>query len=494
MALPTLSVVVPTRNEPENAPLLVEGVLAALPGVDLEICFVDDSTDETPAILSGLAASRPGVVRFVHREGDAAAGGLSTAVIAGLRLATGRYVCVIDADLQHPPETIAWMLAAAEAGADLVVASRYVAGGSIGGLDGPLRRFVSRSATRLARLLFWEARRSHDPLSGFFLCRRALIDGVEFRPVGFKVLLELLVLLPDVGVEDVPMVFAERRHGSSKASIGQGLQYLRHLRSLVLDVRGSARLWKFGLVGVSGLGVFLLLLWLLAGPVGLRDLVAFLPAFAVSLTWNTVVNRLWTFADMRQRGVDRGVRGYLGKALLSGAAMFGAYALLISSGMRALSAAAISAVLAMVLNGLVNRPAVRSQHREWVRVAADRGVAASLESLAERIHADRAYVAPLGPGSDAELVARAARSRQAILLVEAASYRPQRRTNVEGTSRLVVPLVRDGAVVGALVAERRSPRAFGQADHEEAASAVEQMGASLGVPEVADTQARAAQA
>lgn len=491
---PTLSVVVPTRNEAENAPLLVAGILEALPEVDLEICFVDDSTDDTPAVLSHLADEHPGAVRFVHREGDDAAGGLSTAVIAGLRLARGRYVCVMDADLQHPPATIARMLAAAEGGADLVVASRYMAGGSVSGLDSAVRRVVSRNATRLARLLFHEARRSHDPLSGFFLCRRALVDGVEFRPVGFKILLELLVLLPGVRVVDVPMQFGERRHGASKASIGQGLQYLRHLRSLVLDVRGSARGWKFGLVGLSGLAVFLLLLWVLAGPVGLPDLVAFLPAFAISLTQNTVLNRLWTFADIRQRGADRGVRGYLGRALLSGGFMFGVYAALVAAGLRALPAGAIAALTSMLANGLLNLPAVRSQHRDWLRIAADRGVLASLERLAERIGADRAYVAPLGPGDNSELVARAARSRQALLLVEAPSYRPQRRTNVEGRSRLVVPIVREGAVVGALVAERRSPRAFSHRDLDEAAAAVEQMGASLGSKEVIETQPRAAQA
>ncbi|HET9050674.1 MAG TPA: glycosyltransferase family 2 protein, partial [Candidatus Dormibacteraeota bacterium] len=452
MGAPTVSVVVPTRNERENVGLVVERVVAALDGVEVEICFVDDSTDDTPAVLAGLVAERPGAVRFLHREGEARAGGLSTAVIAGLRMATGRYVCVMDADLQHPPETIADMLAAANAGGDLVVASRYVPGGSTQGLDGAVRRLVSRAATRLAHLLFREARRSADPLSGFFLCRRSLVDGVEFRPVGFKILLELLVLLPDIDVRDVPMVFGERAHGASKASVGQGLQYLRHLVSLVLDVRGSARTWKFGLVGLSGLGVFLPLLWLLSGPAGLADIPAFAPAFAVSLTWNTVVNRLWTFADLRQRGADRGVRGYLGKALLSGGVMFTVYALLVSIGWLAVGAGAVAALAAMLLNGLLNRPAPRTTRFDWVRIAADTGVIATLDRLAERIGADRAYVAPVGSSVESDLVDRATRSRQAILVVEAPSYRPQRRTNIEAVSRLVVPVVHEDAVVAAVVA------------------------------------------
>jgi len=123
-------------------------------------------------------------------------------------MARGQYVCVMDADLQHPPELIPVLLGEAARGADLVVASRYAPGGSHEGLGTPVRRLVSREATVLARLLFKEARQSSDPLSGYFFCRRALIDGIEFRPVGFKILLELLVCVPDLRVVDVPVTQA----------------------------------------------------------------------------------------------------------------------------------------------------------------------------------------------------------------------------------------------------------------------------------------------
>ena len=152
------------------------------------------------------------------------------------------------------------------------MASRYAPGGSHEGLGTPVRRLVSREATVLARLLFKEARQSSDPLSGFFLCRRALIDGIEFRPVGFKILLELLVCVPDLRVVDVPVTQATRAEGVSKATARQGLLYLRHLRSLFFDVPGSARVWKFGLVGLSGLCVFLPVLAILIGIAGLNPL------------------------------------------------------------------------------------------------------------------------------------------------------------------------------------------------------------------------------
>ena len=189
---PVVSLVIPTRNEANNVQPLVNRVTAALGATPVEICFVDDSDDNTGDLLLDLAQSNPSI-RALLRQGADRKGGLSTAVVAGLHMARGQYVCVMDADLQHPPELIPVLLAEAERGADLVVASRYAPGGSHEGLGTPVRRLVSREATVVARVLFKEARQSSDPLSGYFLCRRSLIDGIEFRPVGFKILLELLV-------------------------------------------------------------------------------------------------------------------------------------------------------------------------------------------------------------------------------------------------------------------------------------------------------------
>ncbi len=293
--------VIPTRNEANNIQPLVDRVTAALGDAAFEICFVDDSDDNTADRLLELTQSNPSI-RCLLRQGADRKGGLSTAVVAGLRMARGRYVCVMDADLQHPPELIPMLLAEAEKGADLVVASRYAPGGSHEGLGGAVRRIVSREATVVARVLFKEARQSSDPLSGYFLCRRALIDGIEFRPVGFKILLELLVCVPGLRVVDVPVVQATREEGVSKATARQGLMYLRHLRSLFFNVPGSARIWKFGLVGITGLCVFLPVLAILIGLGGVTPLVAFVPAFALSAAWNTWLNWRLTFSDQRRGG------------------------------------------------------------------------------------------------------------------------------------------------------------------------------------------------
>ena len=466
MSGPLLSVVVPTRNEAANLELLIGRLDQALAGLAAEVCIVDDSDDESAAILERLAAERPGRLRVVLRHGPERLGGLSTAVVAGLGMAHGDYVAVMDADLQHPPETLPAMLAAARAGADLVVASRYAPQGSAGGLDGGVRRVVSRAATWLARVLFAEARRSSDPLSGFFLCRRPLVDGIEFRPVGFKILLELLVLLPDLRVTDVPLRFAPRAHGSSKAGLGQGLLYLRHIRSLFLDVQGSARFWKFALVGASGLAVFLPVLATLAGRAGLHPLLAFLPAFAVSLAWNTLLNRVWTFADQRRRRGGAGPARYLRWAILAGLLAFAAYAVLIGLGARTVVAGLVAAGVAAVVNDTANRAALRHPPAEgWARVAADSGVQAALARLAAQVGAGRAYLLPArlrgaDPTVPAELLARVVERRRAALWTEAPSYRPQRRTNIESISSLLVPVVWDDAVVAVVVCERRAPRGF----------------------------------
>jgi dolichol-phosphate mannosyltransferase len=470
---PVVSLVVPTRNEVNNVQPLVERVTAALAATTFEICFVDDSDDATGDLLLDLSSSNPSV-RALLRQGADRKGGLSTAVVAGLHMARGRYVCVMDADLQHPPELIPLLLAEAERGADLVIASRYAPGGSHEGLGTPLRRLVSREATFVARMLFKEARQSSDPLSGYFLCRRALIDGIEFRPVGFKILLELLVCVPDLRVVDVPVTQASRAEGVSKATARQGLLYLRHLRSLFFDVPGSARVWKFGLVGLSGLCVFLPVLAILAGVVRLNPLIAFVPAFALSAAWNTAMNWRLTFGDQRRGG--RGPRHYLEFALLSGCVMFCVFAVLIDIGVPSVVAGLAAALVAMLLNGLVNRAHLHHTPSMWASVAIDHGVQGGLARLADEVGADRAYVLPArgdsSSGLPEGLLAHVIAHRRPVLITEAASYRAQRRSNIETASRMLLPVVRGDQVAAVVVCERFAPGGFDAAALETATLAV----------------------
>jgi dolichol-phosphate mannosyltransferase len=136
-----LTLVIPTRNEAGNVPRLVRELGEALAGVDYRVIFVDDSTDETPAVIHALS-EEDGRLSLIHRVGAEQDGGLSTAVTAGMDAVANEseYTCVMDADLQHPPEKVREMLEEARStGADVVVASRYARGGSYTGLPGPVR-------------------------------------------------------------------------------------------------------------------------------------------------------------------------------------------------------------------------------------------------------------------------------------------------------------------------------------------------------------------
>src|SRR3984893_7703429 len=189
----------------------------------------------------------------------------------------------------------------------MAVASRYMPGGSRSGLGGFSRVVVSRVGTVVAKLLFHEARMTSDPLTGFFCCRRSAMAGLEFRPLGFKVLLELLVCGHDLKVVDVPLTFLSRHAGQSKATTKQGMLYLRHIWSLFVYVPGSARTAKLLIVTFLSLAVFFPLLWVLHHS-GLPWLLAWLLAGGVSAGVTVALQRTFTFRDLRSNSEPDGAR------------------------------------------------------------------------------------------------------------------------------------------------------------------------------------------
>ena len=249
-----LTVVIPTRNERDNIVPLLQALRAALDGVRAQMIFVDDSDDDTPAVIkaaSGALETSPFHIHVEHRQqGSARAGGLATAVVHGMNRAQAAYVAVIDADLQHPPEQLRVLYDQAVAQhADLVVASRYIKGGSYQGLAGVGRRGISVGLKWTAKLLFpGHLRRVSDPLGGFFLLRRALLADVSLRPIGYKILLELLLRCPWRQVLEVPYQFQARAAGQSKANMRQGIWALQHMLRLWREVPAAGRVWKISLL------------------------------------------------------------------------------------------------------------------------------------------------------------------------------------------------------------------------------------------------------
>lgn len=249
-----LSVVIPTRNEQDNVRPLLEALHDALQGLAVEVIFVDDSDDDTPEIIKDVARemdTSPFHIRLEHRlAGSERSGGLATAVVFGMNRAQAQYVAVIDADLQHPPAQLRVFYDQAVAqNVDLVLASRYIKGGSYQGLAGAGRRFISVGLKWTAKLLFPERLwRISDPLGGFFLLRRSLLTDVSLRPIGYKILLELLLRCQWRAVIEVPYHFQTRAHGQSKANMKQGVMALQHMLRLLFEVPYAGRDWKIGIV------------------------------------------------------------------------------------------------------------------------------------------------------------------------------------------------------------------------------------------------------
>jgi glycosyltransferase involved in cell wall biosynthesis len=234
---PSITLIVPTRNEAANIMPLLERCRRTLAGVPSEVIFVDDSDDATEATIrdARVAIIDPMFdVWSLHRAPDERSGGLGGAVVAGLKLARGRWVCVLDGDLQHPPEVIRELMdEARDAESDLVIASRYCDGGDGSGLSSSLRGVGSKVAGRIATTMFSSALDGiTDPMSGFFLFRRDAVDPEILEPEGYKVLLEIVVRTPSLRISEVGFHFAPRQEGDSKASVVEGTRFLRHAARL----------------------------------------------------------------------------------------------------------------------------------------------------------------------------------------------------------------------------------------------------------------------
>jgi dolichol-phosphate mannosyltransferase len=298
-------VIVPTRNESGNVAALIARLDAALGEMNAEILFVDDSDDDTPACVKTIASTSPRPIRLLHRARNERAGGLGSAVLAGLRACEGEWAVVMDGDLQHPPEVVPELLAAGrKAGADIVVASRHIGDGSAAGLASLARSAVSGSATRLTKLVFPLRLRGYtDPMSGFFAVRPAQLDLDRLRPNGFKILLEILARSSLRGCEH-PFSFADRHSGDSKASWREGLLFLRRLAGLrfasLLGPR-LARLVAFMAVGLSGIAVNSAALWLLVSVLHSPVLLGAAVATQVSTVWNFILTDRFVFRGPKAR-------------------------------------------------------------------------------------------------------------------------------------------------------------------------------------------------
>ncbi|MGR6741157.1 glycosyltransferase [Microbacterium sp. F1-18] len=287
-----LTIVVPTFNEGPNVVELLRRIGDAVDDRMIEVVFVDDSTDDTPAIIERAARAADFPVRLIHRDEPVA--GLGGAVVEGIRAANSSWCLVMDGDLQHPPEDIPRLLARADRGdVDVVVASRYIAGGDSKGLADATRTTVSRASTLLTKAMFpRKLGECSDPMTGFFLVNRDTIDVDALRPRGFKILLEILARR-HMRVAEVPFAFAPRYAGSSKATFTQGIRFLTQLLMLRFG-----RMSAFALVGGVGAIANLVIMWGLI-RLGMDYLPASIIASEITIIGNFLLLEYLVFSDMR---------------------------------------------------------------------------------------------------------------------------------------------------------------------------------------------------
>ena len=306
--MPEISIVVPTFSEAENIAELHARLSAVLASESWELIFVDDDSPDGTADLVRALSKEDQRVRCIQRIGRR---GLSTAVVEGALSSSAPYVAVQDADLQHDESILPAMLHELRSrNLDIVVGSRYVAGGGTGDWA-ENRKTISRIASRMAKGLVPEDLR--DPMSGFFAVRsEALRDAARrLSGYGYKILLDLFVSAGrPLRFAEVPYTFKPRVHGQSKLDSLVAWEYLMLLVDKRIGHIIAPRLLFFLLVGGSGVALHYLVLSTLYLALAVPFAVAQLAGTVLSMTSNFFLNNLFTYRDQRLRGMKL-VRGLL---------------------------------------------------------------------------------------------------------------------------------------------------------------------------------------
>ena len=226
-------IVIPTYNEAENIEAIVAATRAELDRVrtgDYRILIVDDASPDGTGEMADRLAGEHAEVEVLHRPGKSGLGsayrdGFDRALSNGAQL-----VFEMDADFSHDPRYIPDLLAAAEE-ADLVLGSRYVAGGGVRDW-GLLRRLISRGGGIYARLILGRSFGVHDPTGGFKCIRREVLESIELETVRaegyvFQIEVTYRAILAGFVVREVPIVFQDRKAGTSKMSSRIALEAMR---------------------------------------------------------------------------------------------------------------------------------------------------------------------------------------------------------------------------------------------------------------------------
>jgi dolichol-phosphate mannosyltransferase len=401
-----LSVIIPTYNESENILHLLESIKEKIPySLSSEIIVVDDNspdrTGELAEIFSRTLEKRNTGVRessphghephvdsaltgseqtqlsisVMHRDEKK---GLVSAIMDGIKSSKGQYILVMDADLSHSPDVIPKMVKELSSpDVDIVVASRYVRGGSIIGWPFK-RRLISKGAVKIAKYSLPIDKQLTDPMSGYFALKRHIIDNVKIDSAGYKILLEILVKSSDANVKEIPYTFTNRKAGKSKLDNEVIWDYIKAVYHLYRYGRKSSKAtsWlarvkkdrtvlflskagRFYTVGASGLLINYIVSVLLfnSSVASLGYIQATIGGIIVSNISNFLLNKVWTFED-RDFTLRKTLRQYgLFAAITSGGAaiQLGVLQVLLQSGFSYEVSLLMAVGVASISNFLLNK-------------------------------------------------------------------------------------------------------------------------------------------
>ncbi len=297
----SVNVVIPTKNEAGNISELVRKIKASLQS-NYEIIIVDDSTDDTPQIAKGLGC------RVVEGQGK----GLGQAIIDGINASNADVVVVMDADLSHSPQDISRLLKPIlEQGADFVIASRFIKGGDVSDWNFT-RKIQSLIGVKLMQLVT----RVSDSNSGFFACRKSILEGVELKPHSWKIMLEVLFKGNWIFKTEVPIKFNDRTGGVSKNSNKERIRHAVHMFRLLF--------WKFrryitfACVGAIGALWYFSILYFLTEYANIWYGFSAAIGTIVAITNNYIINHFYTFRKEKQynKNLFKGWLKYTGNSMV----------------------------------------------------------------------------------------------------------------------------------------------------------------------------------
>jgi dolichol-phosphate mannosyltransferase len=295
-----LSIVIPTFNESGNVHELLRRLQATLGETGWEIVFVDDdSPDGTAKTVREIARADPRI-RCLQRIGRR---GLSSACIEGMLATSAPTIAVMDADLQHDESVLPKMLEKIEqGGADVVIGTRYAAGGSTGDWD-ESRKALSRLATWASRAVLKQ--HVSDPMSGFFMLRRTVLEATvrSLSALGFKILLDIMATAKQpLCIAEVPFRFRDRFAGESKLDEKVIWDYGMLLVDKAIGRFVPVRFLTFSLVGGLGIFVHMTVLAVLLKLLATGFTAAQSVATATAMVFNFAINNVLTYRDRRLRG------------------------------------------------------------------------------------------------------------------------------------------------------------------------------------------------